>query len=803
MIYITTVALSCLNLSFDRCAYLTLPLRPVVGVLRSRTGRQFFTILKTILPEMCHSLVPLLVFLMVVVVCSMVIPFDGHNPNPISLQNPLLASYHWFFLVFTNDNFSDMLPPYLVHNFNYLLFFFPIIYVGQRFLLNIILGDTYDTYKVLVKKRLKKERLKELQGLTKAFKALDHDHSGTISSLVWSEAMHRYDPSLSEEAIALYFELIAQGADVINVIQFMSLRRVLSFRLTIKPKPVQRLLFPSLLLLSHVLDACSSAMLAVYSQKQISIPGSCRSAAQRVLGIVEGGGGGSTQLLLQWFILVSSADILLLCFDLLHVPVCSGSLLVVTAAAVMHALYVSEFLLRFVASDGRLDEVRGTGANWTSLLFVAGAISLLLLDASSIVVAAEVVSSSPATSLFAPTLTLPSTTRQLYLICHLLRCLRIRNLNKHLLSFSMAIVDVLPTLCETFTFTVIITYILGMTGHVLFGPYMEEWRTPLLGFVKALRLSYMVDFLQSLEEAMDKVHPTSLLFFLFLLLLQLAVSNIALSIIIEVQNSLLSGKTSSDRDRQRRKIEEIFQEKKDSARKRAAFSRKIRYDYRFNAIEISQFQSSDTRRFIADMDEEDGVDSSSSIVTLDELKKCQKYASIDLSDFYHRHKDLSWEMDFIQALLSCQVGRVKVFMLDDLVFDAGAAADALYVVFKGSLRLTTADADRQAKVDAINVVGSDCLHVEGKHQFRCEAIDDETKCIELTRAEVEKHLANNDLSGGGALLRLCFKSSAVISSNMTTTRSPSKKGRRLSSGGTLRLGLSQSTSQHSFSPSPQ
>lgn len=770
------MALSCLNLSFDRCAYLTLPLRPVVGVLRSRTGRQFFTILKTILPEMCHSLVPLLFFLMVVVVCSMVI-FDGHHPG---LQNPLLASYNWFFLVFTNDNFSDMLPPYLVYHFNYLLFFFPIIYVGQRFLLNIILGDTYDTYKVLVKKQLKKERLKELQGLAKAFKALDHDQSGTISSLVWSEAMHQYDPSLSEEAIALYFELIAQGADVINVIQFMSLRKVLSFRLTIKPKPVQRLLFPSLL--SQALVGCSSAMEALYTQKHISIPGSCRSAAQSVLGLVELEGGG---LLLQWFVLVSSADTLLLCFDLLHVRVFSS---VVTAAAIMHVLYVAEFFLRFVASDGRLNEVRGTDSNWTSLLFVAGVSSLLLLDAFSLLQA------SPASSVLA----LPATTHQLYLICHLLRCLRIRNLNKHLLSFSMAIVDVLPTLCETFTFTLIITFILGMTGHVLFGSYMEEWRTPLLGFVKALRLSYMVDFQLSLEEAMEKVHPTSLLFFLFLLLIQLAVSNIALSIIIEVQNSLLSGKTSADREQQRRKIEQIFQEKKDCARKRAAFSRKIHYDYRFNAIEISQFQSSDTRCFIADLDGED-----SSIVSLDELKKCQKYASIDLADFYHRYKDLSWEIDFIQALLGCQVGRVRVFMLDDLVFDAGAAADSLFVVFKGSLRLTAAPqeqglAHRQAMVDAINVVGSDCLHAEGKHEFRCEAIDDETKCVELTRVEVEKHLAN-DLSG--ALLRLCFKSSAFISSNFTFC-SYSKKARRRLSGGSLLLGLSQSPSQHSFSPSP-
>jgi len=620
--------------------------------------------------------------------------------------------------------------------------------VGQRFLLNIILGDTYDTYKVMVKKQLKKERLKELQGLVKAFKALDHDRSGTISALVWSEAMHQYDSSLSEEAIALYFELIAQGADVINVIQFTSLRKVLNFRLTIKSKPMQRLLFPSL---SHALKGCRSAMAAAYNQRLILVPMACRSVAQNALVALEEG--------LLWFILVSSTDILMLCFDLFRVQVFSsgsGSL-VVTAAAIMHALYVAEFFLRFVASDGRLNEVR-RDSNWTSLLFVSGEVALMILDVLSLV---EI---SPASSLF-----VLQSTHQLHFICHLLRCLRIRNLNKNLLSFTMAIVDVLPALCETFIFTVIITFILGLTGHVLFGPYMEEWKTPLSGFIKALCLSYMVEFLPSIEEAMEKVHPTTLLFFLFLLLLQLAVSNIALSIIIEVQNSLLSGKTSSDRDKEKKKIDEIFQVKKESARKRAAFSRNIRYDYRFNAVEISEFQSSDTRHFIADLDGEDSIN-------LDDLKKCQKYASIDLVDIYHRYKDMSWEMDFVQALQSCQVGTEKVFMLDDLVFDAGAAANCLYIVVKGSMRLT--DVDRQAKIDAINVVGSNCLQTEGKHQFRCEAVDDDTTCIELTRAELEKQLTN-DLCG--ALLRLSLKSSAFISSSMTVRiNHNSKMGRRSS-----------------------
>lgn len=75
--------------------------------------------------------------------------------------------------MFTNDTFDRVLPEKVFGQLSYLMMFFPAIYIGQRFLLSLIIGDTYDTFREFVKEQVRKERLKEIQGLTKAFAALD------------------------------------------------------------------------------------------------------------------------------------------------------------------------------------------------------------------------------------------------------------------------------------------------------------------------------------------------------------------------------------------------------------------------------------------------------------------------------------------------------------------------------------------------------------------------------------------------------------------------------------------------------
>ena len=123
-------------------------------------------------------------------------------------------------------------------------------------------------------------------------------------------------------------------------------------------------------------------------------------------------------------------------------------------------------------------------------------------------------------------------------------------------------IDIMPAILETFTLTFVVTYIFGMMGNILFGSVIADWNTPTNGVIKAQQLTYMVwycifvlpniihwfcicdppplcsyqvDYLSSMELAMQVQQPILVApFFLFYLIISLAVSNIALSIIIDL-----------------------------------------------------------------------------------------------------------------------------------------------------------------------------------------------------------------------------------------------------------------------------
>jgi hypothetical protein len=157
-LYATNLILGVLDLLFCGCTTYTNPLRPLAGVLRARRGRKFFDILKKMLPEMLDNLIPVLFFVVIVMGAASIL-FDIHVSE---FRSSAYMFYNWLFLVLTNDTFDRLLPETLFINLSYLLFFFPAIYVGQRFLFNLIIGDTYETFRSYVKKQLKKEKLKEL-----------------------------------------------------------------------------------------------------------------------------------------------------------------------------------------------------------------------------------------------------------------------------------------------------------------------------------------------------------------------------------------------------------------------------------------------------------------------------------------------------------------------------------------------------------------------------------------------------------------------------------------------------------------
>merc|ERR1711871_507389 len=138
--------------------------------------------------------------------------------------------YNWFWLILTGDTLGKLLPESLFSNALYQFFFFAMIYIGQKFLLSLILGATFDTFKSMTERQLKKEKIKELQGLVKAFAAIDMNKQGQIDVDMWDALM--CEMQFSPEESALYYELMSGGADKISVFQFLGLKDVLDYRFT-------------------------------------------------------------------------------------------------------------------------------------------------------------------------------------------------------------------------------------------------------------------------------------------------------------------------------------------------------------------------------------------------------------------------------------------------------------------------------------------------------------------------------------------------------------------------------------------
>jgi hypothetical protein len=158
-IFTASILAHFLDLCWNGCTYYSDPLRPVVGLLRSRSGRRFFSVVQKMIPTFSQSLAPLTGFILIVTFLSFSVFRLDNN-----LTSMLSVAYNWIWLVLTNDSFSRLYEDgvSLLHT----LFFFTALYLGQRFIMSIFLAATFDTFGKFTKKQVKTEKLKELQGNT-------------------------------------------------------------------------------------------------------------------------------------------------------------------------------------------------------------------------------------------------------------------------------------------------------------------------------------------------------------------------------------------------------------------------------------------------------------------------------------------------------------------------------------------------------------------------------------------------------------------------------------------------------------
>lgn len=411
-------------------------------------------------------------------------------------------------------------------------------------------------------------------------------------------------------------------------------------------------------------------------------------------------------------------DILLLATGYSEFTVISS----LTCCQILALGHCVEYVVRLLAAEGHFAKVTLDANLITSLFSLGTIVSLLFYPCLQI--------DDPRLFQFTVNcLTLRGD--KILLIMRLFRCLRLANLNPELRNFTSAIVDILPALGETFFFTFIVTYIYGLAGNLLFGSTtcMSEWSTPLLAVVKAQQLTFMVDFLGSMETAMERVSAVlSVFFFVSFLVLSMTVSNIALSIIIDLHANVLDMKTNKERSQMRKKMDMMFNTMKDNARKRQIFTKSKMLN--FSSIRMSDFQSSDVRKFITGHGEDE--------LRLEDIEKCRKESNMDIVQFFkdtHRHhKDLHKEAEFMNTLHEAGF-KEEVIQTGELLFEVGQKAEKLYYLVKGVVVLFRPPLKDKAMLHAITFVGGECLQPGGTYQVTCLA-DVETTVLAFTQEDL-------------------------------------------------------------------
>jgi hypothetical protein len=203
---------------------LTRPLRPAILLLRVRSVRRFFTVCRDMMPGFLRVCLPLVFFLLLSSnFASMVF---GNKVT--SLSTPRHAAYSIWILMVCAENYVELVQAG-ERDPVFLLFFLVILIVGNIFLLSLLMGVTFDVFIEHTQKQVKSERLKELQGLTRAFAAMDPEGTGQISMVVFDKFMGHLMPRISRQERVLYFELAADFSDSVDLLSFLDLRRVLTY----------------------------------------------------------------------------------------------------------------------------------------------------------------------------------------------------------------------------------------------------------------------------------------------------------------------------------------------------------------------------------------------------------------------------------------------------------------------------------------------------------------------------------------------------------------------------------------------
>lgn len=676
---------------------------------------------------MQEFLMPLFAFVFIIAVGCVLTDADT------SSHTLVYYGYNWLCLILTNDTFSRLFPD-IESSTDILsaLLIFLLMYFGQGFIVNVLLGATLETFRATSTKQIKKENLKRNQGLVKAFTVLDTHKSGRIQLAQFATFMQNWKPELVTEQVQLYYELASGGdQDGITVFQFMKLPDIMCYCFE-KESIVTKQMDASH---EYIEDLCKRLRPFCYNPVQRPQLLKLRDMLYRV----------------KVFYYLNYADIFLFFIQVQDRLVIPSLRVSPSICNVINGMYVLELALELAYREGDLYSLL-SGLDIFLGLFTAGILGIYGLNVITFV------------GLY------PMRGDLAKLLFRSLRCCRILITNSELSAFLSSVVSVGPLFCENMVFGLVILYMHGMAGYLLFGSYLEIWATPITATVTVQKLFLPFDLLETMETTMENVHKMSIFFFFLYFLMSIIVSNLSLSIILEWHAQMYAEVSKPADITEKKKVshEILFKTIKDRIVSRRANKKNPSFIDIAKAKELSttfsryrmyfRGQKADYRMKFVDEIEQ---------LSAKDLKACQKYSSIDLASFSklinRQQKDLTWETDFVEHARKDH--SVHVIKPGTVFIVQGDPAVKCFLISSGTVSVemttsvgTTRKSTEEVLIGSINLVGSACLTPESCFQYTCR-VEKEVECLIFTQESILHEL---DSDHAGQLLRMAHKTSSVL-----------------------------------------
>mmetsp|Transcript_6435 Transcript_6435/g.12358 ORF Transcript_6435/g.12358 Transcript_6435/m.12358 type:complete len:1014 (-) Transcript_6435:1303-4344(-) len=733
-LYITAIFLHFVDLCIFKQTYMTNPLRPVVGLLRDRRGRRFFSVVKLILYQMQEFLMPLFAFVFMIAVGCVLKEAKADSSHTL-----VYYGYNWLCLILTNDTFSRLFPDIdASSDIMSALAIFLLMYFGQGFIVNVLLGATLETFRAVSTKQIKKENLKRNQGLVKAFAVLDTHKSGRIQLAQFTTFLQHWKPELNTVQQKLYYELICAGdQEGVTVFQFMKLPDFICYY------------FEKETIVTKQIDASQEFIQNICTRlRQYCYIPSLRPHLMTIRNLLQN---------VKLFYYLNYLDIFLFFIQVQEQPLISSSSWVHVSPTIcnfINTLYVLELILELSHREGDLYSLL-TELDTFLGFFTMGIMGIGFLDILKLI------------GMY------PQRGDLVKILLQSFRCCRILITNADLSAFLSSVVSVGPLFFENMVFGLVILYMHGMAGYLLFGSTLDMWATPINATVTVQKLFLPFDLLDIMELTMEKVHKLSILFFFLYFLMSIIVSNLSLSIILEWHAQMFEELSKPANVAEKKKVshEILFKTIKDRVISKSAYKKNPSFADIAKANELAttiakyrmyfRGKKADYRmKFVDDIEH----------LSAKDLKACQKYSTIDLAAFSklinRQQKDLTWETDFVEhARKDHSVHAIKA---GNTFIVQGEAALKCFLISSGTVIVevtvtknkgnTSSKRVEKVEIGSINLVGSACLTPDSRYHYSCTAVQD-VECLIFTQETILQEL---DSDHAGQLLRMAHKTSAVL-----------------------------------------